>query len=355
VDTAASQSADVVPVAPRRIIGVFRRSQEWDFNEAPIDVRYFSKLLACVAEEGGETALRYAARLATATQARLTLADVVEDVPAVVARLLPKSWNVPEVVRAQKGAHLERSAARARRLGVDAGTTLLRGSPVRALVGEVKRGKHDLLVVGAGSADTIQSIDTTAVRLVRACPCPVLFAHASRPRRRPRVLVAVDVGPWRTKETDALNAALLDVATWLAEQQAGELHVLHVWNDYVERFLRRGGLTDDEVQDVIDDTREAVREELEHTIAPFREHIADERVHLERGDPRKTIAAFATTHRVDLLVMGTVARTGLSARVIGNTAETVLGRLPCSMLVVKPGGGRTTRRRAPHRPRERSR
>jgi nucleotide-binding universal stress UspA family protein len=40
--------------------------------------------------------------------------------------------------------------------------------------------------------------------------------------------------------------------------------------------------------------------------------------------------------RFDLLVMGTVARAGRGARLIGNTAEAVLARLPCSMLVLRP-------------------
>jgi nucleotide-binding universal stress UspA family protein len=34
--------------------------------------------------------------------------------------------------------------------------------------------------------------------------------------------------------------------------------------------------------------------------------------------------------------VGTVARSGVAGRIIGNTAEAVLSQLPCSMLVVKP-------------------
>jgi nucleotide-binding universal stress UspA family protein len=48
------------------------------------------------------------------------------------------------------------------------------------------------------------------------------------------------------------------------------------------------------------------------------------------------IADFATAHHTELLVVGTVARSGVAGRIIGNTAEAVLSQLPCSMLVVKP-------------------
>jgi nucleotide-binding universal stress UspA family protein len=41
---------------------------------------------------------------------------------------------------------------------------------------------------------------------------------------------------------------------------------------------------------------------------------------------------------VDLVVMGTVARTGIAGLFIGNTAETILEQLQCSVLAVNPLG-----------------
>ena len=61
-------------------------------------------------------------------------------------------------------------------------------------------------------------------------------------------------------------------------------------------------------------------------------------VHLLKGDPADVIAEFAKTSRVDLIVMGTVARTGIPGLLIGNTAETILQRVDCSVLAVKPDG-----------------
>jgi nucleotide-binding universal stress UspA family protein len=40
-------------------------------------------------------------------------------------------------------------------------------------------------------------------------------------------------------------------------------------------------------------------------------------VHRVKGDPKAVIADFATRHRIDLLVVGTVARSGVAGRVIG--------------------------------------
>ena len=37
-------------------------------------------------------------------------------------------------------------------------------------------------------------------------------------------------------------------------------------------------------------------------------------------------------------VMGTIARTGLTGALLGNTAEKVVDRIECSVLAVKPDG-----------------
>jgi len=41
---------------------------------------------------------------------------------------------------------------------------------------------------------------------------------------------------------------------------------------------------------------------------------------------------------IDILVMGTVARTGIPGFVIGNTAENIVQKLSCSLMALKPRG-----------------
>ena len=307
----------------------------------------FTNLLLCLSEDD-DAAVRYLARLAASTSADLTIADVIEDVPPIARRLLPRSWNLPALVRTQKQARIESSTALARRLGARPRAVLLTGSPIKALVREVVRGGHDLLAVGAASSGTVQCVGASATRLLREVPCPVLLVHASRHRRRPRVLVAVDTGSWVAKGTGTLTAKLLETAIWFAEKHDGELHVVHVWVPYGERMMLGAGVTDAEARHFFAGQREEARQDLERALAPFHAHIAPTRMHLVKGDPRVVIADFATSHRIDLLVMGTVARSGVAGRLIGNTAEAVLSQLPCSMLVVKPDDWATRRRRSTH-------
>ena len=59
-------------------------------------------------------------------------------------------------------------------------------------------------------------------------------------------------------------------------------------------------------------------------------------IHLVKGWPREEIPALAKDVEADLVVMGTVARTGVPGLIMGNTAETILNHLDCSVLAIKP-------------------
>ena len=50
------------------------------------------------------------------------------------------------------------------------------------------------------------------------------------------------------------------------------------------------------------------------------------------------IPELAAEKEVELIVMGTVSRTGVAGFLIGNTAEKILGQVDCSVLTVKPDG-----------------
>jgi nucleotide-binding universal stress UspA family protein len=60
--------------------------------------------------------------------------------------------------------------------------------------------------------------------------------------------------------------------------------------------------------------------------------------HLVKGWARKAVPALAKQIEVDLVVMGTVARTGIPGFIMGNTAEIILNQIDCSVLAIKPPG-----------------
>jgi len=61
-------------------------------------------------------------------------------------------------------------------------------------------------------------------------------------------------------------------------------------------------------------------------------------LHLVEGYPDDLIPELVVSQGIDLLVMGTVCRTGIAGFLIGNTAEEVLNDVDCSVLALKPEG-----------------
>jgi nucleotide-binding universal stress UspA family protein len=299
-------------------------------------MRRFSNVLVFAPGGSTDPALQHARRIALVHGARITVADVMARPPVYRRALLSREWEgkAAEIVRAQKTAGLEQVAARLRRGGVDSRIRLLEGPPVKMLVREVVQAGHDLLAVAASGPGVIRSAGTTAERLVRECPCPTLLARPSR-RRRHRVLVALDPQP-SSRSTARLNALLLETALALTKLEQADLHVLHAWELSDQRYRHRQGLTAAERERLVVKARETAHEALQRAIAPYRRHLSARHIHLERGAPSKVIPAVAVRHGIELLVIGTVARSGLARHLIGNTAELLLAGLPCSMLVIKP-------------------
>ena len=61
-------------------------------------------------------------------------------------------------------------------------------------------------------------------------------------------------------------------------------------------------------------------------------------MHLIEGQPRRALPRWVESHDVDLVVMGSVGRAGIAGFLIGETAETLIRSVRCSVLVVKPPG-----------------
>jgi universal stress protein E len=60
--------------------------------------------------------------------------------------------------------------------------------------------------------------------------------------------------------------------------------------------------------------------------------------HLIKGEPKACIPAFVEENDIDVVVMGSVGRSGIPGLLIGNTAETVLQLIDSSVITLKPSG-----------------
>lgn len=284
-----------------------------------------------------EPALRYAVRVATHHHGTVTVVDCVDPVPGIVKTLLPQSWDLQSVVAREHETRLTDIAARLRDAGVQANTKLLVGQNALEITREVLRKGCDLVMKTAQGNHLNKEkafFSTTTMRLLRNCPCPVWVVDPEETDRFDRILAAVDPS---TDDPDhrKLNAEVLEVAADLAAWEGGRLSVVHAWVPYGESVLKTR-MSEASLRRYIEGSRRHAENRMTELLAQFGNRISPANVHLLQGDPSETISEFALRRGIDLIVMGTVGRTGIAGAAMGNTAEKVLRRVQCSVLALKP-------------------
>lgn len=275
---------------------------------------------------GSAPAVQQALQLAARHAARLTFAHAIDQPEAVrnVQELQPQSALSRR--RQQVGALLEELAAAARAQGLDAQTRVLPGPDWRALIELVQQQHHDLVLVGtrARSVAGRALFGSTGNRLLRYCPCPVWCVKGDAATSLRSVLVAHDL-------SDAGRAAL-QIGAAVAEQQQAALHVLHVLElPEDRRFL--ASVSTGELQLREQAAQDALQRELDLCGGSVPATCS-----VLTGSAHAHILDYLRQHPVDLLCMGSVARSGLQGLLTGNTAEQVLPWLACSLITVKPQG-----------------
>lgn len=292
--------------------------------------------------------------LAKANEARVTLVDVVDAAPGDLTRrfaALPgvRSYDFEYEVLELHRARLAEIGGAFRAEKIQTTELVLQGTPFLEIIKQVLRADHDLVIKGVSGPSSEESFffSSTHLHLLRKCPCPVWVMKKSRRRQYARVLAAVDPDP--TDETrDRLNRLIMDLATSLSTVDGSELHVLNAWGISEESTLRNSGflkIPSEDIDSLIEAERKRSESMLDRLMQSYPEdHAAGGRrrqVHLTKGSPQQVIPEFARKQRVELIVMGTVARTGIRGLFIGNTAEAILNQIECSILAVKPAGFET--------------
>jgi nucleotide-binding universal stress UspA family protein len=97
-------------------------------------------------------------------------------------------------------------------------------------------------------------------------------------------------------------------------------------------------MTDEQVAGLARHEKAIHKNWFEETLGPFEHLDVPFESHLIKGNASEVILGFVQSNEIDLLVMGTVARTGIPGLIIGNTAETVFSQVSCSILTIKPSG-----------------
>ena len=292
-------------------------------------------LVASSTAEMGET-LDRAVELAQDNQAQLTVVDVLKEPSASRA---PTGPSLPPLEPGEMTpeSRLEHLIAPIRDKGVRIDAKVLTGIPFIEIIRQVLKHKYDLVMKTAAGATGTRAMlfGSTALHLMRKCPCPVWIVKPIKHKHYTRILAAVDPETWNATKA-GLNRKIMELATSLTMREKSELHVVLAWNPYLEDILPDNAVPHGNGEKP---GEPGIQKQL---MSELLSHYSNEglklQAHLIEGNAEDVILSVAREEQIELIVMGTVGRVGLPGFFIGSTAEEVLRQIDCSVLTVKPDG-----------------
>lgn len=293
----------------------------------------FRTILVAVADPAArkQPAVDRGVQLAKATGARLVLFHAAFDSalsgrPFFDSARLARSRGsfVTERLRL-----IEKRASALRVAGVKVEVSVSWEEPAHeAVVRSALREKADLVVAGRHERheDDAFPYRLTDWELMRLCPRPLLVVHPKR--RKPAggaVLAALD--PTHAHDKPAsLDARIVQHAAAIANALGLDCHAVHSMSPRSyplgvsvaarKRFDQR------------------MQSKIDKIMVPTGARVAA--VHIVHGDAARSLPAFAGKLPAQIVAMGIVSRRWIDRFVVGDTAESMIRRVPCDLLLIKP-------------------
>jgi len=289
------------------------------------------------AKNNDKVALQRMASLAEMNNARVQAVNVTESVSAVAQMLIGKE-KVLQYETDRQSNVADSLAKLIAELNINKiPLSFASGDSAFETIRFVLSNKCDLLIKIRDTPSAKESISTSDMKLLRKCPVPVMLLKPSRKKSFTRVMAAIDLGP-DNSSNHSLIKNILKLAVSMSEREAAELDIVHAWKTFSATTLQgpRFKMSTDEVAEIAKSEKALRQQWMDEALAPYRDISIKLRSHLIEGDPSEVIAGFAKKRRVDLVVMGSLARSGFQGLLIGNTAERVLDTVNCSTLTIKP-------------------
>lgn len=270
--------------------------------------------------------------------ATLTLLDVLPDQGWTWNMLGKKAEQIRNKLQGEKLLAIDKIAKEeAQKTGLQVTHQVVAGKTAIAVIKQVLAGKHDLAVLQAKGPHSRRTggIGDTGWELLRKCPCNVLLIGQQPSGAIPKkILVSLDAAAEDARHI-ALNKKIFTAAAQIAVKLGASLTAIHCWAIYGETLVK-DYMSAAEFRDIEQATHDLGQTGLQTLCAELQEKPSELHLKLLRGLPNAEIPAFANSNQFDLVVMGTVARQGISGALLGNTAEEVLPQLQGSILAIKP-------------------
>ncbi|WP_415890779.1 universal stress protein [Neptuniibacter sp. SY11_33] len=170
-------------------------------------------------------------------------------------------------------------------------------------------------------------------QLARKCPVPVLFVKQRPWGDHTRVVTCIDP-LHKGDEKGALDRELIQRTREMMDDGYSELRILHCYNTLPQEVIfDEHVVTDYEaLQERVERSHFSSCDEL---LQEYGLSIESDMVDIIKGEADLTISNYAKHNKIDVVVMGGVARTILDRLLVGSTTEHVVDHVDCDVLIVK--------------------
>ena len=271
--------------------------------------------------------------LAEKAGAKITFFAAVDLPEEQVQAMKTDPAHPPCTLLATGRATLDRLVATAKQRGLAADSKLVSGPAWLEMIREVDHNRHDIVVVGTRNVSAFQRFlfGGTAQRLLHECPCPV---WVTRPEARPlphNILI--------TSDFSDVSEVVIKLGLAIGEFSGAKVNLVHAVNYELDR-LWSVGLLHTNTEQYHARVNEEARLKLANQLAECAgdRPTANVELHIIESESvaDEAIVKFIAEQQIDLLLMGTIARSGFEGISVGNTAERLVTHVPCSMVAVKP-------------------
>ncbi len=279
-----------------------------------------------------QVALTRGIELARATGARLEVVAFIHEYLEALSDDESERQKLREALVAERQRWLEQMLALSDTAGLKVEAITIWSKRIHEWINDRCQKSPVDAVVKTGNRTETFLYTPTDWHLIRSCPAPVMLVTEQKWNRASPILAAVDLSSEKPDKR-ALDSRIIAAARQLADSMETDLHLVHAL--HTSALVANLDLVDMVARDR--KRQAALEPRVEYLCQTWR--IKPEHVHIASGPAQKIIPDVASRIKADMVVMGTSGKTGLAARVIGNTAEKVLTHLRTDLLAIKPDVG----------------
>ncbi len=305
--------------------------------------RFKNILVVCCGKRADHHAIERAKWLAIENAAVVTLIDVVASHPGELARLyaaLPgdHAHDLEEQILASHRAQLERLAQPLKAAGVETTEVIREGTSFIEVIGHALQSGCDFIVRSGRCAGKREvALDGLDRHLIRKSPVPFLLWRGTDVGKLARVLAVVDPDE-ADVHRDAMARDVMKLATSLSFHDGAMLDVLHAWTVPEEDLIREQLGSEHEAGQLIEAIESGAAQNLALLIERYAEVGPPIQMRQVKGAREDLVPGHVAAHDIDLVVMGSLSRPGVPGYLMDEDVETILNRVECSLLTVKPAG-----------------